>query len=66
MKLSKISNTQIIITTLNSCFSMSDNQLVDERFKDIEEKDRPLVLLFGWAGANGKNLSKYSDVSMVC
>ena len=35
---------------------------MDERFKDIEEKDRPLVLLFGWAGANGKNLSKYSDI----
>ena len=35
---------------------------MDERFIDIEEKDRPLVLLFGWAGANGKNLSKYSDI----
>ena len=41
---------------------MPDDQLVDDRFKDIQEIDRPLVLVFGWAGANGKNLSKYSDI----
>ena len=41
---------------------MPDEQLVDERFKGVEEKDKPLVLLFGWAGANGKNISKYTNI----
>ena len=26
------------------------------------EEDRPLVFVFGWAGANEKNLSKYAEI----
>jgi hypothetical protein len=36
--------------------------LIDERFRNVREEDRPLVLLCGWAGATPKNLSKYSDL----
>lgn len=36
--------------------------VVDDRFKNVEEKDRPLVFLFGWAGATQKNLRKYTQI----
>ena len=39
-----------------------DQNLIEERFKVASEEERPLVLLCGWAGANHKNLSKYSDI----
>ena len=41
---------------------MPDDQLVDDCFKGVAEKDKPLVLLFGWAGATEKNIAKYSDI----
>ena len=37
---------------------------VEEKFRVAlrREEDRPLVFLFGWAGATEKNLDKYSEV----
>ena len=46
----------------SNLFSLSDDNLVDERFKSLEENKKPLVILFGWAGANGKHLSKYAEM----
>ena len=37
----------------------------DPRFDEVvlsREDDRPLVFLFGWAGASEKNLGKYADI----
>ncbi|XP_023335085.1 transmembrane protein 53 [Eurytemora carolleeae] len=39
----------------------------DRQFKTTEpqnstSKEKPLVILFGWAGANPKNLSKYGQL----
>jgi hypothetical protein len=36
--------------------------LLDSRFSLAAEEQRPLVLLFGWAGATEKNLAKYSSI----
>lgn len=33
-----------------------------EKFVIPNEDERPLVLLFGWAGASEKNLQKYADI----
>ena len=42
--------------------TMPTREVTDERFKHTSEKGRPLVILLGWAGANNKNLSKYTDI----
>jgi len=34
----------------------------DPRFVGVRDGEEPLVLLFGWAGANKKNLEKYTDI----
>jgi len=39
-----------------------DREKILDQFRDIPEEKRPLVLLFGWAGASQKNLLKYSDL----
>jgi hypothetical protein len=39
-----------------------DSSSVLSRFRDVPDDARPLVLLFGWAGATQKNLSKYSTI----
>ena len=44
-----------LVTSLNQ-------DLIEEPFTVASEEERPLVLLCGWAGANHKNLSKYSDI----
>jgi len=38
--------------------------VTDARFRDVlsSESQRPLVCVFGWAGANDKNLAKYSEI----
>jgi hypothetical protein len=37
---------------------------VDKRFANLKvrDRDRPLVFIFGWAGASAKNLDKYASV----
>ena len=52
----------LLILHFINFISLLDDQLVDERFKGVKEEDKPLVLLFGWAGANGRNLAKYTDI----
>lgn len=34
----------------------------DDRFRGVSEEQRPVVLVFGWAGATEKNLAKYMDI----
>ena len=36
--------------------------IADPRFRGISYKDKPLVLIFGWAGSSLRNLSKYADL----
>jgi len=44
-------------------FEPPDSRTVtDPRFQGVKDSDRPLVFVFGWAGANKKNLEKYTDI----
>ncbi len=55
--------TTIKLSTLIDAFDCH-LKVTDARFKDVvdSESKKPLVFVFGWAGANEKNLGKYADV----
>ena len=40
----------------------SGDMIADSRFQGVKDDKRPLVMVFGWAGANKKNLEKYTDI----
>lgn len=42
--------------------TLPDSELADGRFRGVPEDKRPLAILFGWAGATEKNLSKYAGI----
>ena len=39
-----------------------DKDIEDSRFKGVAYQDKPIVLVFGWAGATMKNLNKYAEI----
>jgi hypothetical protein len=45
-------------------FTPATPESVEQRFQGLvqEEQERPLVFVFGWAGASDKNLDKYSEI----